>query len=216
MADIKELTEKTITTFREDGITAVAKKAKNLVQMSIIEGKDAKNKIYKDVLFINGCDESVPHPARYRVWHQREQLEANHVSTNQVYYVNLQLDQVRFYRTFVFFRCPYTDMIGEFIKLARKLNKKVLFDIDDLVIDTEYTDTIKYLDSMSKEERALYDDGVMRMGKTLKLCDAAITTTERLAEELNKYVPEVFINRNTASEEMYDLSVKALTVSLLF
>ena len=70
MADIKELTEKTITTFREDGITAVAKKAKNLVQMSIIEGKDAKNKIYKDVLFINGCDESVPHPARESSWKQ--------------------------------------------------------------------------------------------------------------------------------------------------
>ena len=210
MADIRELTGKTVTTLREEGIVAVAKKAKNLVQMSVIEGKDAKNKVFRDVLFINGCDESVPHPARYRVRHQREQLEANHVSTNQVYYLNLELDQVRFYRTFVFFRCPYTDMIGEFIKLAKKLNKRVLFDIDDLVIDTKYTDTIKYLDSMSKEERALYDDGVMRMGKTLKLCDAAITTTERLAEELNKYVPEVFINRNTASEEMYDLSVKAV------
>ena len=54
-------------------------------------------------------------------------------------------------------------MIGEFIKLAKKLNKRVLFDIDDLVVDTKYTDTIKYLDSMSKEERALYDDGVMRI-----------------------------------------------------
>ena len=31
---------------------------------------------------------------------------------------------------------PYTDMIGEFIKLAKKLNKRVLYDIDDLVIDT--------------------------------------------------------------------------------
>ncbi len=112
--------------------------------------------------------------------HQREQLAANNISTGEVYYVNLQLDQVRYYRTFVFFRCPYTDMIGEFIKLAKKLNKRVLFDIDDLVVDTKYTDTIKYLDSMSKEERALYDDGVMRMGRTLKLCDAAITTTEDL------------------------------------
>ena len=61
-----------------------------------------------------------------------------------------------------------------------------------------------------KEERALYDDGVMRMGRTLKLCDAAITTTERLAEELGHYVPEVFINRNTASEEMCALSKEAL------
>ena len=202
MSEFKELTKKTIKTIKDDGLTGVARKAKNYIQTSALAGKDAKNRVFRDVLFINGCDESVPHPARYRVSHQREQLEANNISTNQVYYVNLQLDQVRFYRTFVFFRCPYTDMIGEFIKLAKKLNKRVLYDIDDLVIDTRYTDTIKYLDSMSKEERMLYDDGVKRMGKTLCLCDAAITTTERLAEELGKYVPEVFINRNTASEEM--------------
>ena len=210
MSEFKELTKKTIKTIKDDGLTGVARKAKNYIQTSALAGKDAKNRVFRDVLFINGCDESVPHPARYRVSHQREQLEANNISTNQVYYVNLQLDQVRFYRTFVFFRCPYTDMIGEFIKLAKKLNKRVLYDIDDLVIDTRYTDTIKYLDSMSKEERMLYDDGVKRMGKTLCLCDAAITTTERLAEELGKYVPEVFINRNTASEEMYALTLKAL------
>ena len=41
MADIRELTGKTVTTLREEGIVAVAKKAKNLVQMSVIEGKDA-------------------------------------------------------------------------------------------------------------------------------------------------------------------------------
>ena len=37
-----------------------------------------------------------------------------------------------------------------------------------------------------------------------------ITTTERLAEELSEYVPKVFINRNTASEEMLELSEKAI------
>ena len=210
MADIRELTAKTLHTLKEEGIISVGRKAKSYVHTARTVGRDAKDRVYKDVLFINGCDESVPHPARYRVTHQREQLAANNISTGEVYYVNLQLDQVRYYRTFVFFRCPYTDMIGEFIKLAKKLNKKVLFDIDDLVVDTKYTDTIKYLDSMSKEERALYDDGVMRMGRTLKLCDAAITTTERLAEELGHYVPEVFINRNTASEEMCALSKEAL------
>lgn len=210
MADIRELTAKTLHTLKEEGIISVGRKAKSYVHTARTVGRDAKDRVYKDVLFINGCDESVPHPARYRVTHQREQLAANNISTGEVYYVNLQLDQVRYYRTFVFFRCPYTDMIGEFIKLAKKLNKKVLFDIDDLVVDTKYTDTIKYLDSMSKEERALYDDGIMRMGRTLKLCDAAITTTERLAEELGHYVPEVFINRNTASEEMCALSKEAL------
>ena len=164
MADIRELTAKTLHTLKEEGIISVGRKAKSYVHTARTVGRDAKDRVYKDVLFINGCDESVPHPARYRVTHQREQLAANNISTGEVYYVNLQLDQVRYYRTFVFFRCPYTDMIGEFIKLAKKLNKRVLFDIDDLVVDTKYTDTIKYLDSMSKEERALYDDGVMRMG----------------------------------------------------
>lgn len=210
MSELSRLSEKVIYTLKNEGILSVGKKATSYIHTARVLGRNGKSKIYKDVLFINGCDESVPHPARYRVTHQREQLEANNVSTDETYYINLQLDQVRFYRTFIFFRCPYTDMIGEFIKLAKKLNKKVLFDIDDLVIDTKYTNTIKYLDSMTKENRELYDDGVRRMGKTLSLCDAAITTTERLAEELGHYVPEVFINRNTASDEMYKLSLEAL------
>lgn len=207
---VKELAVKTVHTIKEEGIGSFGRKAKNFIQSARIAGTDAKYKVFKDVLFINGCYEGVPHPIRYRVTHQREQLEACNVSTNQIYYENLQLDQVRYYRTFIFFRCPYTPVVGEFIELAKKLNKKVLFDIDDLVVDKKYTDTIKYLDSMTKEERNLYDDGVKRMGQTLKLCDAAITTTRRLANELGHYVPETFINRNTASEKMVELSEEAI------
>ena len=212
MDDIKVLLEKTAKTLKNEGIISFARKVKNYSKDPAVLPIDLDQQIYKDVLFINGCGESVPHPARYRVSHQREQLESHNISTDQVFYAQLQLDQVRFYRTFVFFRCPYTDTIGDFIKLAKSLNKKVLFDIDDLVIDTKYTDTIKYLQEFSKEEKDLYDDGVMRMGKTLQLCDGAITTTERLAHELRKYVPEVFINRNTASEEMCALSEEAIKV----
>lgn len=208
--EISRLTSKFIDNLKNEGIKTTGKKVVSYMHTAKVLGKKGKYDVFKDVLFINGCDESVPHPARYRVTHQREQLEANNISTEEVYYINLQLDQVRFYRTFVFFRCPYTEMIGEFIKLAKKLNKSVLFDIDDLVIDTKYTDTIKYLDTMSSEDRQLYDEGVQRMGKTLKLCDAAITTTERLANELKQYVPVVLINRNTASEKMYQLSQIAL------
>lgn len=211
MANVKELSKKTVRTLKNEGAGVVLRKAKRKImgtaqpQAEIYTPED----IFKDVLFINGCDASVPHPTRYRVTHQREQLEAHNISTAQVFYADLQLDQVRFYRTFIFFRCPYTDVIGEFIKTAKQLNKRVLFDIDDLVVDTKYTDTIPYLSTISKAEKELYDDGVRRMGRTLSLCDAAITTTERLAAELGNYVPEVFINRNTASDEMYALSENA-------
>ena len=63
---------------------------------------------------------------------------------------------------------------------------------------------------MNKQDKAVYDDGVERTNKTLKMCDYAITTTECLAKELGQYVKEVYINRNVASERMVELSQEAL------
>lgn len=164
---------------------------------------------YVDVLFINGCDYSVPHPVRYRVDHQMEQLESAGMTTRKVDAWNLTEDHVRLARTFVIFRCPYWDFIEHFVNLAHQLNKRVLYDIDDLVIDTVYTDQIKYLDTMTPDERAGYDDGVRRMGQTMRLCDGVITTTDELARELRRYMGTVFVNRNVASEEMLALSERA-------
>lgn len=166
------------------------------------------SKTFMDVLFINGC--FLPHPSRYRVDHQREQLFANGINSNTVFYENLSLDLVKHYRVFIFFRCPITEVVRSFINLAKENNKTVLYDIDDLVIDKKYTDTIQYVREMKPEDRKIYDEGVVRMQKTLRMCDAAITTTECLAEELKRYVPEVFINRNTASDRMVALSEKAM------
>ena len=84
MADIRELTAKTLHTLKEEGIISVGRKAKSYVHTARTVGRDAKDRVYKDVVFINGCDESVPHPARYRVTHQREQLAANNISTGEV------------------------------------------------------------------------------------------------------------------------------------
>lgn len=164
---------------------------------------------FVDVLFINGCDYSVPHPVRYRVDHQIEQLEAVGMTARKVDAWDLVEDHVRLARTFVIFRCPYWDFIEHFVELAHQLNKRVLYDIDDLVIDTAYTDKIKYLDTLSPEDRAGYDDGVRRMGRTMALCDGVITTTEQLALELRRYKETVFVNRNVASEEMLALSERA-------
>ncbi|MFR5869953.1 MAG: hypothetical protein ACLUFF_06785, partial [Acutalibacteraceae bacterium] len=205
---VADLAKKTVTTLRQEGMSRFITKAKNYLRTA--KRTKSQEQSYMDVLFINGCDQSVPHPPRYRVTHQREQLLANGVDSHEVFYTELQLDQVRNYRSFIFFRCPYTDTIGEFIKKAKELNKTVFFDIDDLVVDTKYTDTIPFLATLPENERKLYDDGVRRMGRTLQLCDAAITTTERLATELAHYVPKVYINRNTASESMLRYSEDAV------
>lgn len=162
---------------------------------------------FNDVLFINGC--YLDHPSRYRVSHQREQLEANNISTAEIFYQEISLDLVKNSRLFVFFRCPYTEFIGEFIKKAKRYNKTVIFDIDDLMIDTKYTNTIPYVKTMTPDDKKVYDDGVIATGRLLSMCDAAITTTEALADELKKYVSDVKINRNVASEQMLKLSEEA-------
>ena len=214
MGRVNELTCKGFRMLREDGvlvlISRTSKYLKKILRRQVAKKLKKEKKIFRDVLFVNGCGIDVPHPTRYRVTHQREQLAAYNISTGEVFFEDLDLDLVRYYRTFIFFRCPHTDAVEEFIRLAKELNKKVLFDIDDLVMDTQYTRQIEYLNTLSVAQRKQYDEGVERMGRTLRLCDGAITTTNRLATELKKVVPEVFINRNTASEEMFRLSKVAM------
>lgn len=208
MSKMNNLSKKVARTLKNEGPLSLAKKSKNFVAFHLKNGF-GDDQDFKDILFINGC--SLPHPERYRVDHQIEQLEAFGLHADKVYYEDLSLDILKFYRGFVFFRCPITDTVAEFIKLAKENNKTVFYDIDDLVYDTKYTNEIKYLDTMSEEERATYDDGVKRMGETLSLCDYGITTTERLKNEMKKTgLKEVYINRNVASEEMVKLSEEAL------
>ncbi len=203
MDSINYLLSKTRNTLKNEGVKDLVKKTKKY----IFNGMKGDKQKCKDILFINGC--TLPHPSRYRVEHQREQLESNGISTDQVFYEQLSLDKEKYYRGFVFFRCPITETVKQFIEKAKYNNKTVFYDIDDLVFDKEYTKSIKYLKTMSKEDLDLYYDGVKRMGDTLKLCDYATTTTEVLAKELKKYVKDVYINRNVASERMSLYSLEA-------
>lgn len=208
MSKIKNVFSKVFRTIKEDGFIELIKKTFRYFRFKREKRKLKYNSCFKDVLFINGC--SLPHPRRYRVDHQIEQLESYGVSCDYVYYDKLNLDYIKKYRAFVFYRCPVLPIIEEFIKVAKDNNKTIFYDIDDLVFDLEHTKMIKFLDTMSEDERKLYDDGVIRMGKTLKLCEYGIASTNRLQIEMGKHLSEVYINRNVASEEMVKYSHEAL------
>lgn len=205
MKKILRLLKSSVETIKTEGTKEFYNKTKFFIKSRVL--KDNRM-VYGDILFINGC--TLLHPQRYRVDHQIEQLTAAGFHCEGISYDKLDIKYLKYYRGFVFFRCPITDQVREFIKAAKLENKTVFYDIDDLVIDQKYTDTIKYLKTMSKEELDLYNDGVNRMKETLEMCDYAITTTERLAEELQNYVKEVYINRNVASEKMVKLSLNAI------
>lgn len=199
------LTKKFLESMRDEGIVSSFKKIKNYLAFRIKVG--LKKKEIEDILFINGC--TLPHPERYRVDHQMEQLESQGFSVDKVLYTEVKPERLKYYRAIVIFRCPITPEVKELIEKAHYYNKKVFYDIDDLVIDKKYTDKIEFVQKMNKADRTEYDDGVERMGETMKLCDYCITTTPALARELEKYGKEVFVNKNVASEEMVKLSLGA-------
>lgn len=203
---VQKAVKKSNDIIKNDGVPKFLKRSVRYVYYKRYPNKKPID--FKDILFINGC--TLPHPERYRVDHQIEQLLSNGLSADSIFYDKLNCEMIKRYRGFVFFRCPITDTARDFICLAKQYNKTCFFDIDDLVIDKKYTDQIDYVKSMSKSDKALYDDGVNRTKETLRLCDYAITSTNRLKTELLNYYPEVFINRNVASDEMVSRSKKAL------
>ena len=202
-----ELVNKSMEVLKREGISGLAKHASHYIHKK--RESRPKSDAFMDVLFINGCPKDLlPHPPRYRVTHQMEQLKVNGYTCDEVFFENVDLKQVRMYSCFIIFRAPYTEKLDAFIQLAKTWNKPVLYDVDDLVIDTKYTDQIAYVKNMEASQKARYDLDVMKNQKLLKLCDGCITTTLALKKELEKYNPNVWINRNTSSIEMVTLSQK--------
>ena len=108
----------------------------------------------KDVLFKNGSEiDMVPQSYRYRILHQIEHLNAAFLDTDKVFYLNFNPLIARDYRIIIIFLCPLTNNFEKAITLAKNLNKKILFDIDDLVIDIKYTEIIPYIKTLSKNEK---------------------------------------------------------------
>lgn len=216
---IKKLVGKFKRAWKEEGLKVALKKAFRFlgdVDVRRKRKKDAKLAQINcgDILFVNGC--CVPHPTRYRVHHQIEQLEMAGMSCQEVFFDDLELQMEQNYKAFLFFRCECTDEVAKFIDLAKEHRKTIYFDIDDLITDIKYMDLVPFVQELTPLNRQLFERSVMRIGQTLARCDIAITTTETLAEELGKIAPKVYINRNSVSKEMVSCAEHAYQESLKF
>lgn len=88
-------------------------------------------------------------------------------------------------------RVNYNDRINWLITYAKAQNVIVVYDIDDLVFNTQYTHLM--LNTLDKQ---LDNDSVWnywfsylsRKGEVLKYCDCAITTNQFLAERIAEFV----------------------------
>lgn len=84
-------------------------------------------------------------------------------------------------------RSRYCHRINGLITKFRVRRKRVLFDVDDLVIDPDYAHLVVSTLGLDVAQPGLWDDWfamIARMEQTLKLCDGAITTNDFLAQKI--------------------------------
>ncbi|WP_307983984.1 rhamnan synthesis F family protein [uncultured Lactococcus sp.] len=169
--------------------------------------EEIKHTIPKEhVLIIDGVENAIPQCTRYRVENKAAQLRNLGFDVWTVNASDFKMGYAENASHIIIYRTGYSEEFEKLCHLAQKYNKPVYYDIDDLVIDTKYTDLLSYTQVLSDIEKYEYDSGVKSYGKMMSLCDSVITTTQTLKEELENYSSKVIINRNLASEELVSLS----------
>ncbi|MFK4781274.1 MULTISPECIES: rhamnan synthesis F family protein [Lactococcus] len=172
---------------------------------------DLRNKNVKEhILIIDGVENKIPQCTRYRVENKAEQLRSLGHDVWTVNASEFQMGYAEHASHIIIYRTGYSKQLSDLVTLAKKYNKPVYYDIDDLVIDVKYTDLLQYTQELSEIDKMNYDAGVRSYGDMLNICDAAITTTSKLKKELQHYKSEVFMNRNLASKQLVTLSSKVI------
>lgn len=107
-------------------------------------------------------------------------------------------------------RTQYADDVSRMISRAKARGVRVLFDVDDLVFDTDYTHLI--LDTLDQNTTGdhvwnFWFAYIGRIGAALRQCDGVITTNEFLADRVKDFAPKLktyvipnFFNRRQQEE----------------
>jgi glycosyltransferase involved in cell wall biosynthesis len=117
-------------------------------------------------------------------------------------------------------RTRYNDYVNQMITRAHAHGKRVLFDVDDLIFNTDYTHLILRTLDQSTEASETWDQWFGKMGRvgaTLKMCDGAIATNDYLASRITEFsglptsiIPN-FLNREqlVISDKIYQQKVSS-------
>jgi glycosyltransferase involved in cell wall biosynthesis len=167
----------------------------------------------KDVLFVAGCP---GHPRRWRCEHALERLRAAGRDGDVVDHPAASLaDYLDCYSEFVLQRVPHDASVEAFVRAAKARGKRVVCDVDDLVIDERYGPELPILDGYTPLARELYVQQLRRIGQVLALVDEAQAPTAALAAELRTCFPQLRVElvRNLASQAMVERSELALSAA---
>ena len=145
----------------------------------------------------------------YRCVHLQEQLRAlgyNAVVVDWFDEVRVDPTEALTYDVIVLYRLPMSTALAGLISQARKLNKPVIFDTDDLIFEPELTLWHRAVKTLSPADQAQHLEGVRRYLVTLLGSDAVTVATPFLAELAAKRGKAAFVHRNSLGSEMLELA----------
>lgn len=151
---------------------------------------------------------------RYRVYNMVNVLNSDGGPTSAAYFFLADLHRLEeiadLAQMLVICRTRYDHRVNHLIRAFRRRGKRVLFDIDDFVFDTDHVHLIVQTLDLDVENPQIWHDWFSynsRLGATLKLCDGGITTNDNLAAHMHEFgrIP-VGVVPNFMNREQLDLS----------
>jgi glycosyltransferase involved in cell wall biosynthesis len=112
-------------------------------------------------------------------------------------------------------RARYADRLASMIEQAKNLGRRVIFDVDDLVVDTQYAHLLMATlnqDTGGEAQLDYWFGYIARLTAVLQLCDRVITTNEYLAARIRASTgKDVRIVPNFINREQLEYSLQLYT-----
>lgn len=112
--------------------------------------------------------------------------------------------------TIVLCRMRYEAVVARIVAIARSRGITVLYDVDDLVFDTDFTHMILGTLAQDFAHPGVWDHWfayISRIGTTLRMCDASITTNPYLAKRISDFTGKsAFVVPNYMNRQQLEFS----------
>jgi len=191
---------KHINDFKRDGWDGVFIKIKNRIDLPIVLNKIKKinSTSSKSILIINGAQGAVSEI--HRVYHLEDKLRILNIpyvtiTTNLLN--KLQTKNLLGNNLLYVHRSDPSVNVVELIQNYHKLGKKVIYDIDDLIFDSDQTDKINFLKHADPDFKKSFVQKTNDYLRIMKMSDLIITPTDFLSKYIkDKYHLSTKVLRN--------------------
>ena len=131
---------------------------------------------------------------RYRIYNMTQALDDGSDDVSASYFFLADLSRlteiVELADLLVICRARYDHRVNHLVNAFHGSGKRVLFDVDDLVFDVHYGHLVQRTLDQNLDDPRVWNDWFAyssRIGMTLRLCDAAVTTNEYLADRIREF-----------------------------